>query len=307
MSTKLNGELDTLKVDSQEVMGLLKIFKEGVIALDLETTGLSPLTDRIIEISAVKITPSNNSFNLEVFDELINPKIEIPQTTIDIHGITNQMIKDCDDISKVLPRFHLFMGNLPIIAHNAIFDIGFLVFDMHQFKLPLPSVNVYCSCRLARQAFKELKGHGLANLTKELSIDLKNHHRALDDALACLKVFLKSLEAKSITDKEGLNYAKVLDLKEFQENFEYEIPPHLVDLKKYLEKQTPIMIRYKGGSHGKGYRPIRPISFLPMPSGNILYAHCLITDLYKSFALKKIRDFKESSNQEIESFLKEYK
>ncbi len=283
-------------IPNSEIEILLKAFPQGVVAIDLETTGLSPLMDKIIELSAIKITPSGVS----LFDELIDPEIEIPEHTIAIHGITDEMVKGKPKVSEILPKFQPFAGELPIIAHNARFDLGFIVFNLHQMDLKLQKSPVYCSVRYARATMPDLDSYKLGNLCKTLEIGLENHHRALDDAIACLRVYAKGLLFQfKEKEKIKIHQGYLFDQADFDKKNIFEIPKYLEGLKSVVEKQQMIEIKYRGGSMKGQYRPIRPTSMLPMPQGNVLYAHCLISDLYKSFALKKIADFKLITEDEL--------
>ncbi|WP_372656094.1 exonuclease domain-containing protein [Halobacteriovorax sp.] len=273
---------------------LLRSFPNGIIALDLEMTGLSPLIDRVIEIAAVKVTP----FGEEIFDELIDPQIDIPQFTIDIHGITNDMVQGKRTLDKVLPDFIKFIGSLPLVAHNAKFDSGFIVFGMHQNRLPLGESHVYCSCKFSRYALRGCTNYKLATLTKELEIPLENHHRALDDAIACLKVYERGLKVFKKPDRKILNEGYLFKFKDFDKQEDFEIPKKLQALQDKVKDQEMIEIKYRGGSLKNQFRPVRPISFLPMPQGNMLYAHCLVSDMYKSFSLKKISELRELDESE---------
>jgi DNA polymerase III epsilon subunit family exonuclease len=283
-----------------EKEALLRSFPNGIVAVDLETTGLSPLVDKVIELSAIKLTP----YGEEVFDELIDPRIDIPQFTIDIHGITNDMVQGKPLVSEVLPNFTKFLGSLPLVAHNAKFDSGFIVFGMHQSKIPLNESHVYCSCKFSRFSLKGMPNFKLATLTKELEIPLENHHRALDDAIACLKVYAKGLAVFKKPDRKILNEGYLFKMKDFEKQSDFEIPKSLKPIVEKVEKQEIIEIKYKGGSLKNQFRPIRPISFLPMPQGNMLYAHCLNSDMYKSFSLKKIAEIKEVSEDVKAELLK---
>ncbi|ATH07003.1 hypothetical protein BIY24_03345 [Halobacteriovorax marinus] len=273
---------------------LLRSFPNGIVALDLETTGLSPLIDKVIELSAIKVTP----YGEDVFDELIDPKIEIPKFTIDIHGITNDMVQGKRTLDKVLPEFINFIGSLPLVAHNAKFDLGFIVFGMHQIGLPLHESHVYCSCKFSRYALRGSTNFKLSTLTTELEIPLENHHRALDDAIACLKVYERGLRVFKKPDRKILNEGHLFKLKDFDKQDDFEIPKKLKPLQDKVKDQEMIEIKYRGGSLKNQFRPIRPISFLPMPQGNMLYAHCLVSDMYKSFSLKKIAELRELSDEQ---------
>ena len=267
-----------------DTSALMAAFPQGIVTIDVETTGLSPVVDKVIELSAVKLTPEG----LETFDELIDPEIEIPQVTINIHGITQKMIEGKEKIETVLPKFLQFCGDLPLLAHNAKFDVGFLVFDIHKLGLKLPNSPVFCSIKLSRATFKESENHKLGTLATFLNIPLENHHRALDDAFASLLIFNEALKKGS---KKSGGY--LFNINNFSKLNEYEIPKKLQGIDKFLIKQTPIEIRYKGGSHKGKFREIKPVSILPMPTGLVLYAYCELDQMYKSFSLKKIAEYRE--------------
>lgn len=296
MDVNQSQALDTFLNDAERSL-LLRTFTHGVVAIDLETTGISPLIDKIIEIAAVKVTPDGVS----VFETLINPEIEIPPFTTDIHGITDAMVKDSPVICEVLPKFAEFVGDLPLVAHNAKFDLGFLVFDYHQQKIPLPKSQVVCSCLAARRSLRNVENHKLSTLAKALEIPLVNHHRASDDAWASLAILAKCLVAqKENNGKVNLGDSLLFKARDFEKNKDMEIPEHLRVLSKKVRDKQIIDIKYKGGSSRRGdYRPIRALSLLPMPGGNVLYAHCLLSDMMKSFSLKKISDVRELNSEEI--------
>ncbi len=291
--TRVSKFLTSLRIDKREFAPLLKVFEEGLVAIDLETTGLSPLIDEIIELAAIKIRPTGS----DVWHSLIKPKGPIPALTTDIHGITDEMVADKPAVYEVLENFLDFTQGLPIIAHNAKFDIGFLVFSQHQNKIEIRDNEIYCTVKASRKAFPEMKSHRLGNLCESLGIKLDNHHRATDDALACLHLFNKCLQTEN---KElALKESRLFNTKDFKRNKFSELPKKLEILKKKAERQTVVDIKYKGGSHKGKFRPIKPVSLLPMPEGNILYALCLLTNIYKSFALSKIQDVKELNAEEI--------
>ena len=95
------------------------------VAIDIETTGLDPLFDDIIELGAVRI---QNGEEVDVFNALVNPGYDIDPFIIDLTGITNEMLNGALPISKVLPLFLEFAGNELLIGHNVNFDINF-IFD----------------------------------------------------------------------------------------------------------------------------------------------------------------------------------
>lgn len=282
------------EIDPTRLDALLKFFPKGAVAIDLETTGLSPITDRIIEVAAVKVTHDKK---VETFSELINPEIHIPSESTVFHGITDSDVIDSQNAKEALPGFIDFLEDLPIIAHNAKFDLGFTLFSLHKNQLKIPSSDVYCSCLLSRKAFPEFGSYKLSFLVEKLSIPLENHHRALDDSYACLEVFCESL--KKISSNKTLNKSHIFHTKEFSKDKIFELPDRLFPIVTKIKQSHILDIQYSGGSYKNEFRPIRPIGFLPLPGGMVLYAHCLKSDLFKSFAVKKIKDFKELSAIEI--------
>lgn len=279
--------MSSTTLPQSEIDILLEFFPQGVVAVDLETTGLSPLIDRIIEISAIKITPAT----IKTFDHLVDPEIPIPEYTIAIHGINDSDVAGKPLIEKILPHFLEFTDDLPIIAHNAKFDIGFIVFALHKKEIDLNHSEVFDSCKMARNCIKGPTAYKLGVLADYLNIDLVNHHRALDDAIACLRVYAHSLlecRKNSVSPISKRKGSRLFNVSDFSKNVDLKIPHRLKLLEQRVVEQLKMEIMYNGGSHKGKFRPIRPIALLPLPYGNILYAHCLLSDVYKSFALKKI-------------------
>lgn len=115
--------------------------------------------------------------------------------------------------------------------------------------------------------------------------------------LASLHLFNKALAGDKV--KKVLKDSYMFKLSDFKKNKFPPLPEKLQVLRKKVESQVLIDIKYKGGSHKGKYRPIKPVALLPMPEGNILYGLCLLSNLYKSFSLLKIQDIKELNAEEI--------
>lgn len=280
---------------------LMEFFPEGLVAIDLETTGLSPLVDRIIEIAVYKVTQDK----LEVFQTLVNPEIPIPPHTTAIHNITDEMVSNAPFLHEVLDELKSFVGVHPIVAHNAKFDLGFIVMGMQKGKIELAPNPIYCSCKLSRHTHKETTNHKLATLVKELNIPLLNHHRALDDAFASLKVFINSLERLSAAERTELrSHGHLFDLNQFEKLKSEEIPEKLTNLEKLVKEAAVIEILYTGGNHKNKYRPVKLTALLNTTEGNILYARCLWSGLQKSFKLSKVAALRAPSAEDIQKWLK---
>lgn len=299
----MHGDIDInseWNLSATELQTLLKFFPRGLIAIDLETTGLSPLVDKIIEIAALKITPNG----AELFETLINPEISIPAETIIFHQITDEMIKDSPKLNEVLPKLYNFLEDLPIVAHNAKFDLGFIVMALKKNSLSLSASDIFCSCKLARHTHKSAKNHKLKTLVTELEIPLVNHHRALDDAFACLKVYIKSLEI--VTDDNLRPHSYLFNLHDFNKIADEDFPEHLTPLINLVQKAAVLEIKYNGGKLKNEFRPVKLTGLINSPEGSVLYARCLLTDIYKTFQLKKIIELRTPTAEQIQNWLKKY-
>ena len=152
------------------------------VALDVETTGLSPANgDRVIEIGAVAVENKNI---VSEFSSLINVGKEIPRQVRQVHGITNEMLRNEPVPEVVWPEFHYFIAGSILVAHNASFDIGFI---RHEFALLGMSLNnrSLCTLKMSRKMYPHLPNHKLATVGRYLfgeSCKQMHVHRALDDA-----------------------------------------------------------------------------------------------------------------------------
>ncbi len=284
-----------LSLTDDEIKVLLEFFPDGICAFDLEMTGLSPLFDKIIEIAACRLLPDGT---VETFHSLVNPLIPIPEHTIKYHQLTNDDLRDAPSLKRPLADFLAFYGRLPLLAHNAMFDTSFLVRGIHEYNFEISLSSVFDSVRLPRAVYKKQanapENFKLSTLAKYFEIDF-THHRALDDAFVCLKVFASCLfELKRQEKQDQLKSMSFLfKLNSFQKAENYFLPNKLKELKQAIQKQQPVEIKYKGGQFKGEYRPVKPISLLPLPQGLVLYAECKKTDMNKYFLIKKIQSFKQ--------------
>ena len=157
------------------------------VAYDLETTGLSSSADSIIEIGAVKVS---NGFIVDTFQELINPERRIPEKASAVNNITDDMVKDCRTIAEVFPDFKKFVGKLPLVAHNADFDYGFLKAANQALYGKDFSRRHYCTMKLYKRNHEgERRSARLSAMADNIVFDKQilaeyrdNSHRALTDA-----------------------------------------------------------------------------------------------------------------------------
>lgn len=279
----------SLGLNPDEIGALLSLFPEGVVAVDLETTGLSPLVDKIIEIAAVKVLPTGE---VSTYHQLINPLIEVPEFTVKFHGLTNRDLDSAPTIKKPLRTLWEFLGRLPVIAHNSTFDLGYLIKASHDFQIDFPPLDVYDSCRFLRAAWKKVEGapenYRLSTLCNFYQIPLR-HHQALDDTLACLKVTAAVL-SREFDRKAALEKSFVFRLSSFDRNDCFNFSTRLNGLRDLVIGRQLVELDYRG-KNMKGVRPVRPIGLMPLPSGPVLFGECLLSGMNKSFLLKKIRTY----------------
>jgi DNA polymerase-3 subunit epsilon len=167
---------------------------ERWVVLDVETTGLSPGRDRVIEIGAVagegeRITGE--------FHSLIDPARPVPWPAQRVHGITDAMLRGQPLPHEVLPDFYRFLGQGALVAHNAPFDLGFLRSEFARLGLGLAN-RYHCTLQLCRKAFPSLPNHRLETVVRHLfgrqfmvgAIHELPLHRALADARLTARVWV---------------------------------------------------------------------------------------------------------------------
>jgi len=154
--------------------------RETIVVLDFETTGISPdYGDRAIEIGAVKIRAGQI---LDRFQSLMNPGVGVSQFIENYTGITNQMVQEAPDACEVMRDFADFIGDKPLVAHNASFDKRFLNAELARIGQKCRD-NFGCSMLISRRVYPDAPNHKLETLVryKELQTD-GTFHRALADA-----------------------------------------------------------------------------------------------------------------------------
>ena len=130
---------------------------ESYVVFDFETTGMNPIVNRIIEIGAVKVIDNNI---VDSFSQLINPMQYITTRISNVVNITNDMVEDCPIIEDVLPNFLEFIEDFPLVAHNARFDMGFLINNAHRLGYEVNNV-VLDTLLLSRKFNKDCIKHNL--------------------------------------------------------------------------------------------------------------------------------------------------
>lgn len=150
-------------------------FPSSYVVIDIETTGLNPECDEIIEICADRYIDGQFS---DRFLSLVHPEYPIPAFIESLTGITNDMVADAEPIWRVLPVFWAYVGNLPLVGHNVNFDVNF-IYDRFMDYLQIPFCNDFVdTLRLSRRLLTDLPNHQLITLARSLGFDTSSMHRA---------------------------------------------------------------------------------------------------------------------------------
>lgn len=163
---------------------------DDFVVFDIETTGFSPVNNRIIEIGAVKVCGGEI---VDRYSAFVNPGVPIPFEIEKFTGIRDDMVIDAPGIEKVLPEFLEFCRDCILVAHNAGFDMSFIMENAE--RLGYPSEYTYVdTVGIARVLLPHQAKHTLDAVAKTLGISLENHHRAVDDAEATAHIFVKFIK-----------------------------------------------------------------------------------------------------------------
>jgi len=169
------------------------IFDTTFIVCDVETTGSSPINNRITEVAFIKV---HNGEITDKFSTLINPHQHIPREITYLTGISNEDVINKPAFSEVSSQINSFLNNesntLIFTGHNVSFDYKFL-FHSFQRNGQTLEFKTLCTCKLARRLLKKLRSKSLLNVATYFGIRFDRHHRAYDDALATSKILLNFL------------------------------------------------------------------------------------------------------------------
>ena len=192
------------------------------IFFDLETTGTRPDADRIVEIAAFDL------FQNKTFQVFVNPGIPIPKEAANIHGITDDMVKDAPSFAIAGAKFIEFCsGRVLLIAHNGeLFDVPFLRAECKRHKVSFPAGwSLVDSLKWARKYRRDLPRHSLQYLREVFKIPPNRAHRALDDVMILHQVF--SLMTDDLTPEEilvcGNGIVELAQIDQAQTSLDHQI------------------------------------------------------------------------------------
>ena len=252
---------------------------DSYVVFDLETTGFSPNTCKIIEIGAVKV---ENGTITERFSEFVNPQVPIPFKIEELTGIRDDMVMGAETIEEILPRFMEFCEGCVMIAHNAEFDMSFIRKNCMDLDIPC-NHTVGDTVAMARILLPTLHRFKLDTVAKALKISLENHHRAVDDAECTAHIFVKFIEMlkerhiETLNDLNSLGATSVDTVK--------KLPTHHAIILAQNEVGRINLYRLVSESHLTYYakRPRSPKSlYLKYKEGLCIGSACEAGELYQA-------------------------
>ena len=252
---------------------------EDYVVFDIETTGFSPINNNIIEIGAVKVSGGRI---IDKFSTFVNPKEPIPFRIEQLTGINDSDVVGAPVIDDILPEFMEFSKGCVMVAHNAEFDMSFIMKNCEKLGIEYDFTYVD-TVPLARLLLPTLAKYKLDNVAKALNISLENHHRAVDDAGCTAEIFVKFIEMlkeKNVNDLDALNEMG----KPTEETIRKMPSSHAIILAKN-ETGRINLYRLVSNSHIKYYnrQPKIPKSdFLAHREGLIIGTACEAGELYKA-------------------------
>ncbi|WP_169714745.1 3'-5' exonuclease [Spirochaeta cellobiosiphila] len=167
-------------------------------AIDLENTGLNPFADRIVEIGLVHFDLSGEQSRWNV---LINPERDIPPNVQDIHGISEDDVKDCPPIENVFSPFLDQVRGRVLVVHNVLADLPFLEMESYRLGTKLDSFWTIDTLKLSRKVYPEAPNHQLSSLCQFLNLEI-SPHRALEDAWGAMQIFLHAIRDMKLSPDE---------------------------------------------------------------------------------------------------------
>ena len=170
--------------------------QETFVVFDIETTGFSPVNNRIIEIGAVKVKEGKI---IDRFSTFVNPDVPIPFEIEKLTGINDEMVMGAPQIDVIMPQFMEFCKGAVLVAHNANFDMSFIMENCDRLEIEHDFTYID-TVGIARVLLPGQAKHTLDAVAKTLGISLENHHRAVDDAEATAEIFVKFIP---MLEKDG--------------------------------------------------------------------------------------------------------
>ncbi len=256
------------------------------IAFDFETTGLSALDDRVIEVGAVKFDESGEV--LDTFESLVNPGRSSSARALAVHRISDAELTFAPRATEVFPQFLDFLGDpehSTLIAHNASFDAGFLGAEVARLGQAIPAHAVVDTLAFARRRLPNLYSHRLEALAQYFEIENDGAHRALADSLRVKSLwFALGGEAALATITPAIYPVH-------DPAGPFPAPRGWDRLARAALHGLRVRMIYEGGRRGETPREITPQKFLNRGGVAYVTSWCHIDAKEKQFRLDRVRSY----------------
>jgi DNA polymerase-3 subunit epsilon len=253
-------------------------------AVDVETSGLY-MGSRLVELGAVRFSGQGV---MDEYHTLVDPMEPIQQGAIDIHGISDEMVRGCPHPAKVVEDFGAYLGDAVFVAHNARFDVRVIGMELARAGIAQPANPVVDTVLLARRAFPGMPNYRLGTVASYLGIRQDVHHRGLPDAVAAMEIFLRWLgeapAASCLGDIPGYLGA----FCEIAPSMEVELSGAASDLYVLVEKKVVVEMIYEGGTAPGVPRMITPLQIFAQGSSEYFRAYCHRTGMIKTFRIDRV-------------------
>lgn len=275
------------------------IFSFPIVVVDLETTGLDPDKDRIIEVALLRY---NLDGSIQEWSSLVHPQRNIPSKTIAIHHITDNMVQHAPLFENLAKRIRDDMEGCIFVGHNVEFDFQFLQKAYAKTQFDMPNIVAKIDTLAISRRIYNFPRNDLQSLIVRFGLHAKVAHRASHDAYNTYQIFrmmmqnLPSEESNPTTSIQNIEnlfdvYARNSDKR----------TEHTSILQNAIENQLIVIIEYTSSHPDRPlvqYRRIRPQKM----DHKWIHGHCFLRDAERSFMLRRIRDvLYEEPQQEIHS------
>ena len=252
---------------------------DNYVVFDIETTGFSPKVNKIIEIGAVKV---ENGKITDKFSTFVNPQVPIPFRIEELTSIKDDMVVGSPTIDVILPQFVEFCKDCIMVAHNADFDMSFILKNCEDLGIDFSPTYVD-TVALARILLPALNRFKLDTVAKAVGVSLENHHRAVDDAGCTAEIFVKFLPM--LKDRGASTLAEVNAMASASAENIKKMPTYHAIILATCDQGRTNLYHLISLSHIKYYhrRPRIPKSeFLKYRNGLLIGSACEAGELYRA-------------------------
>jgi DNA polymerase-3 subunit epsilon len=257
-------------------------------AVDVETSGLY-MGSRLVELGAVRFSARGV---VDEFHTLVDPLEPIQQAAIDIHGITDEMVRGCPHPAQVVEDFGTYLGDAVFIAHNARFDVRVIGTELARAGIAPPPNPVVDTVLLARRAFPGMPNYRLGTVVSCLGIQQDTHHRGLPDAVAAMEIFLRYLGEAPAASCLGDIPGYIGAFCDLAPRIEVELSGAASDLYVLMEKKVVVEMIYEGGTAPGIPRMVTPLQVFAQGSSEYFRAYCHRTGMVKTFRLDRVIEWR---------------